>query len=293
VRPPLSPLLITGPTASGKSAYAIARSAEQPSVIINADSMQVYRELAIITARPTAQEERQVPHRLFGHVPGSEPYSAGRYTREVAAVLAEAASSNLRPIIVGGTGLYIRALLQGLSPVPPVPEDVRSHWRREADRLGAANLHAVLARQDPEMASRLRPSDPQRVTRALEVQAATGRSLLEWQQQPGVPLIDETLAETVVMRPQREELLARADARFDAMMAAGALQEVAALADLHLDPTLPVMRALGVPPLLRHWAGEVAREVAVSEAKLATRQYIKRQLTWIKRNMSAWKQLET
>ena len=282
------PLLIAGPTASGKSAYALARAAEQPSVIINADSMQVYRELRVLTARPNAEEEARAPHALYGHVPAREAYSAGRYVREVAEVLARAEAEGLRAVIVGGTGLYFMALLQGLSPVPQVPADVRAFWRAEADRLGASELHAVLAARDSVMAERLRPSDLQRVTRALEVLDATGRSLAGWQTVAGVPLLDAMGCEKVVVMPGREAIYARADQRFDAMMEQDALAEVMGLGALGLDPALPAMRALGVPQLLAAIRGEMSLVAGVAEAKAATRRYIKRQMTWLKRNMISW-----
>lgn len=282
------PLLIAGPTASGKSAYALARAAERPSLVINADSMQVYVDLVLLSARPSAEDEAEVPHALYGHVDGAEAYSAGRYAREVAPVLERARVEGLRPIIVGGTGLYFRALLEGLSPVPAIDADVRAHWRAEAERLGPMALHGELTRRDPVMGGRLRPSDPQRVTRALEVLEATGRSLAEWQAIKGEPLLDEAACERVVVLPSRAELHARADARFDAMMAAGALDEVMRLAARGLGPALPVMRALGVPQLLAHVAGEVSLADAVDQAKAETRQYIKRQVTWLRRNMIAW-----
>lgn len=284
----LAPLLIAGPTASGKSAYAMARARSEPSIIVNADSMQVYRELRIITARPSVEDEALVPHALYGFVPASEAYSAGRYVRDVAEVLERAQREGLRPIIVGGTGLYFMALLEGLSPVPPIPDNVRAHWRAEAERLGAAELHAVLTAHDAIMGERLRPSDPQRVTRALEVLEATGQSLAVWQQTAGTPLIGAETCEKVVVLPDREAVFARADERFDAMMDGGALEEVAALGALGLDPALPAMRALGVPQLLSFQRGKMARDAAVAEAKAETRRYIKRQITWLKRNMITW-----
>ncbi len=284
----LAPLLIAGPTASGKSAYAMARAAERPSLIVNADSMQVYRELRVVTARPTAEDEAAVPHALYGSVSACEAYSVGRYVADVAEVLARAKRDGLRPIIVGGTGLYFMALLEGLSPVPPIPDTVRAHWRAEAERLGPAELHAVLVARDRVMGEKLRPSDPQRVTRALEVLEATGTSLAVWQQTAGTPVIGAEACERIVILPQREAVFARADQRFDAMMASGALEEVAALGALGLDSALPAMRALGVPQLLRYQRGEMGREAAVGEAKAETRRYIKRQMTWLKRNMIAW-----
>ena len=284
----LRPLLIAGPTASGKSAYALARAAEQPSLIINADSMQVYADLRILTARPSAADEARTPHALYGHVSGQQAYSAGQYAREVATVLEHARASGERPIIVGGTGLYFKALLEGLSPVPAIPDDVRAFWRAEAERLGAQDLHAVLAARDPQMAAVLRPGDPQRVTRALEVLDATGQSLLVWQRVTGQPLIDEAACEKVVIMADRARLYARADARFDAMIEQGALNEVAALRACALDPTLPVMRAVGVPQLLAFIDGTLALPAAADAARMETRRYIKRQLTWLKRNMGEW-----
>ena len=283
--PAPSPLLIAGPTASGKSAYAMAAAARAPSLIINADSMQVYRDLRILTARPLPEDEALVPHALYGHVDGAESYSAGRYVREVALALARAREKGWQPIIVGGTGLYFKALLEGLSPVPNIPEEVRAYWRAQAVALGPARLHERLAARDPEMAARLRPSDPQRVTRALEVLEATGQSLAVWQATPGVPLIDPAACERVVIALDRAALYARADARFDAMIVGGALEEVARLHARGLDPALPVMRALGVPHLMQHIRGDTSLEDATGAAKMATRHYIKRQLTWLKRNI--------
>lgn len=284
-----APLLITGPTASGKSAYAMARAGETASVIINADSMQVYRDLAILTARPSGLDEAAIPHALYGFVDGAVAYSAGRYVSDVANALADAQAQQRRPIIVGGTGLYFLALLEGLSPVPPIPNDVRDFWRSEAVRLTSEELHAVLQTRDPDMAARLRPSDPQRVTRALEVLEATGRSLAEWHKTPGRPLIDLAGCEKVVVTCDRAAAYARADARFDQMVSCGALEEISALDRRRLDPALPVMRALGVPWLLQHGRGEMALSDAVAASKLETRRYIKRQLVWIKRNMISWK----
>lgn len=289
----LPPLLIAGPTASGKSALALQRAAREASVIINADSMQVYADLRILTARPTPEDETQIAHALYGFVDGKDAYSTGRYVTDVARVLEVGARDGLRPIIVGGTGLYFKALLDGLSPVPAVADDIRAFWRSQATRLGPAALHAELAERDPEMAARLRPSDPQRVTRALEVLAATGRSLADWQAVPGAPLIDVSACEKIVVMPAREALFQRADARFDAMVAAGALAEVRSLVMHELDPTLPVMRALGVRHLIHHAIGQTTLEDAVASAKQDTRHYIKRQLTWIRRNMSSWNTITT
>ena len=282
------PILIAGPTASGKSALALRIAEAVGGVVINADAMQVYRELPILSARPSREDEARAPHWLYGHVAASDAYSTGRYIIDVTAALAEARAKNLRPIIVGGTGLYFKALLEGLSPVPAIPDAVRAHWRGEAQRLGAQALHKTLHTRDPEMAERLSPSDKQRLTRALEVLDATGLSLAHWQRQPGTPVLAETETVRLVMRPDRTELLARCDARFDMMMADGALDEVRALLEANLDPKLPAMGALGVAPLAAHIRGEAELAEAGARAKLETRQYVKRQLTWLKRNMISW-----
>ena len=285
-------ILIAGPTASGKSALALALAERCAGVVINADSMQVYRELRILTARPTPEEERRVPHALYGFVPASEAYSVGRYMADAARVIATARAEGRVPVVVGGTGLYFKALLEGLSPIPAVPEAVRAHWRAEARRLGSTALHRVLAECDPQTAAVLRPTDPQRVVRALEVFEATGRPLADWQRIPGKPLLTGQTAVQLVVSPDRTELYRRCETRFEGMLEQGALGEVAALRALALDPKLPAMNALGVAPLLAYLTGEVTLEAAVTQAKADTRRYAKRQLTWLRRNMIAWKWLD-
>lgn len=282
------PILIAGPTASGKSAYALSLARDN-GVIVNADSMQVYEELEILSARPPADDLALAEHRLYGHVPMREGYSVGRFVREAEAVLAEIAAAGRRPIIVGGTGLYMKALLEGLSPIPAIPPAIREHWRAEADRLGPSKLHRTLAGMDPGTAARLSPTDPQRIVRALEVIDATGRPLWEWQTEPGRPILkpDETVR--LVVLPDRAVLHARSDRRFEGMMEQGALAEVERIAALNLDPALPGMRALGLRPLMAHLAGEMTLEDAVEEGKAETRRYIKRQATWISGNMKSWK----
>lgn len=286
-------ILIAGPTASGKSALALRLAEQAGGSIINADSMQVYRELRVLTARPTVEDERRVPHLLYGHVASAEAYSAGRYAREVATAIAEVRAGGRRPVIVGGTGLYFRALLQGLSPIPDVPEAVRAYWRAEAAAHPSEALHAQLADRDPEMAARLRPSDTQRVTRALEVLEATGKSLAYWQSLPGEPVLNEQETIRLVVTPDREHLYQRCDARFAVMMEGGALDEVRLLASLNLDAGLPAMRALGVAPLMQFLAGTLGRAEAQATATLETRQYAKRQLTWLRSNMQSWKAIHT
>ena len=283
-----TPILIAGPTASGKSALALRIAEALNGVVINADAMQVYRELRVLSARPSPDDECRAPHWLYGHVPAHEAYSTGRYLRDVAEVLQRANTRGSRLIFVGGTGLYFKALLGGLSPVPDIAADVRERWRAEAQRVGATVLHAQLAARDAEMAQRLAPGDTQRITRALEVLDATGRSLAEWQGIKGVPLLGATPTVRLVLRPDRKDLVARCDARLDQMMADGALDEVRALVAAGLDPKLPAMGALGVVPLAAYLRGEIDLTAAVDRAKLETRQYVKRQLTWLKRNMISW-----
>jgi tRNA dimethylallyltransferase len=291
--PSRRPILIAGPTASGKSAIALAWAERYGGIIINADSMQVYRELRILTARPTAEEEARVPHALYGHVPGREAYSVGRWVEDVEAALQDAQKRDLRPIIVGGTGLYFKALLEGLSPIPAIPQPIRAHWRAEAERLGPAALHSVLAGKDPEMAARLSATDTQRITRALEVLDATGRSLADWQREAGRPVLDPDETDRYLVTIDREALYARCDRRLDAMMAGGALREVRHLLELDLDPDLPILGALGVRPLADLLAGRCSAEAAAAQVKAETRQYAKRQLTWLRRNMNAWNAIST
>lgn len=282
------PILIAGPTASGKSALALELAEACGGVVINADSMQVYAELGILSARPSDEDEARAPHRLYGHVPASEPYSVARWLEDVAHVVAEAEASGRRPIIVGGTGLYFQALTEGLSPLPPISADIRQHWRSQSQQVQPEALHAMLRERDPVMADRLAPSDAQRVTRALEVVEATGRSLAEWQKVRTRPLVDRASAECWLVSRPREELHRRCDQRFDLMIQAGALQEVQALMQLGLPAGLPAMRALGVQPLAAHLAGRLALDEAVARAKAETRQYVKRQETWARRYMADW-----
>jgi tRNA dimethylallyltransferase len=285
-------ILIAGPTASGKSRLALALAERHRGLVINADSMQVYSDLAILTARPSPEEEARVPHALYGHVGGGEAYSAGRFLADAARAIAEARAADRLPIFVGGTGLYFKALTEGLAPVPPIPPATRQRWRAEAARIGAAGLFARLAASDPETASKLRPTDTQRLTRALEVLEATGVGLSVWQRRRGEPLIDIARAARFLAAPDRDALYRRADARFEEMLRAGALAEAAVLISKKYDAELPVMHALGVRPLARHLAGEIGLDAATGLAKTETRQYIKRQLTWVRRNMIAWKSID-
>jgi tRNA dimethylallyltransferase len=279
-------ILIAGPTASGKSALALALAEKLGGTIINADSMQVYRDPRIITARPTPEEEARVPHRLYGHVDAAENFSVGRWCTEAADVLAAARREARTAIVVGGTGLYFSALTQGLAAVPPIPAQIRNEVRGRLASEGVEALHAELTRRDPAAAARLMPGDRARVTRALEVILATGRSLLLWHEANMPARVDAALAAKVFLMPDRDALLRRVDARFDAMMAAGALDEVRALAARRLDPSLPAMKAHGVPWLIRHLNGEITLAEAVEGGKRDTRQYTKRQATWFRNQLS-------
>lgn len=285
---PPAPVLIAGPTASGKSALALVLARALGGVVVNADSMQVYADLRIITARPTPEEEAQAPHRLYGHVDGAVNHSVGRWLADAAREIGEAERAGLVPILVGGTGLYFKALTEGLSDMPAVPDAVRARVRAEAEGVETPALHARLAERDPQSAARLRPSDRLRVLRALEIHAATGRSLSSFHaaREPG-PLGGRPLRR-LFLAPDRAILRARIDARFDAMMGEGALDEVAALAARGLDPMLPVMRAHGVPGLIAHLRGEASLADAVARAKADTRAYAKRQFTWFRNSMPGW-----
>jgi tRNA dimethylallyltransferase len=284
-------ILIAGPTASGKSALALRLAERMGGSIVNADSMQVYRDFRVLTARPTPAEESQAPHLLYGHVDAAENYSVGRWLADASRALAAVERAGRLPIFVGGTGLYFRALIRGLSSMPPVPEAVRAKIRREAEGTPAAALHARLATHDPATAARLRPTDRQRIIRALEIFEATGRPLTEWQASPGKPLIEPGHAISVFLSVDRAELRARIDARFDAMLVEGALEEARALAARKLDPALPAMKAHGAPWLTRHLAGEISLAEAAKEAKADTRKYAKRQETWFRHQLPQFKWL--
>jgi tRNA dimethylallyltransferase len=281
-------IFIAGPTASGKSALALTLAQKLGGTVINADSMQVYRDLRVITARPTPAEEARVPHRLYGHIDATENYSVGRWCAEVAVALADTRRAGRTPIVVGGTGLYFKALTRGLAAVPDIPAAVRAEVRARLASEGAAALHAELARRDPISAARLMPGDRARITRALEVVLATGRSLVDWQREGMPAILDPALAAKVFLTPDRNELLRGIDARFDAMVESGAIDEVRALAARGLDPALPAMKAHGVPWLIRYLKGEIALAEAAEGGKRDTRQYTKRQATWFRNQMPGW-----
>ncbi|TPQ36105.1 tRNA (adenosine(37)-N6)-dimethylallyltransferase MiaA [Bradyrhizobium guangdongense] len=278
-------ILIAGPTASGKSALALELAQSVGGVVINTDSMQVYRDLRIITARPSPADEALVPHRLYGHVDASVNYSAGAWLADAAAALAEAQAQGRVPIFIGGTGLYFKALTAGLSTVPQIPAEVRESVRARLEQNGVEALHAELATRDPRAAERLNVRDRTRIARALEVVEATGRSLLDWHTEGQPPLLPKDSFRALFLAPERDELYARIDARFDAMLGAGALAEIARLAERHLDPLLPAMKAHGVPALIRHLNGEISLDEAATIGRADTRHYAKRQFTWFRHQL--------
>lgn len=276
-----APVLIAGPTASGKSALAMDLAARDGRTVVNADALQVYANWRILTARPTVEEEAALPHALYGHIPRDAPYSVGHWLREVAPLLS-------RPVvIVGGTGLYLSALTEGLADIPATPQDIRA----EADRILAQHGIAALLRDlDPATAARIDRQNPARAQRAWEVLRATGRGLALWQADTPAPLIPLDRAEPLVLRPDVPWLNARIDRRFDAMIAAGALDE--ARAELpHWDATRPSSRAIGAPELIAHLRGETTLPDAIAAAKTASHQYAKRQRTWFRSRMAGWRNL--
>lgn len=278
-------VLIAGPTASGKSALALALAEATGGIVINTDSMQVYRDLRIITARPSPEEEARVPHRLYGYCDAAVNCSAGTWVADAAAVLAEARAANRLPIFIGGTGLYFKALTRGLSAVPPIPQEVRDDVRARMERDGVEALHAELARRDPVSGAKLKPRDTARIARALEVIEATGRALPDWHNEGLPPLLEPDGVKAIFLAPDRKELYDRIDARFEAMLNAGALDEVRALAARKLDPILPAMKAHGVPALTRYLAGGITREQAIEIGQTDTRHYAKRQFTWFRHQL--------
>lgn len=285
--PDRSPILIAGPTASGKSALAVALAERLDGIVINADSMQVYEGWHLLTARPDAAEEARVPHRLYGHVDPALRYSTGAWLRAVAGVLAEARGTGAVPVIVGGTGLYFGALTKGLADIPAIPDAVR---REATDRLAARGADALrrdLLARDPAAAA-LDLENPRRAVRAWEVFAATGRSITGWARETPPPLLPPDRAVRLAIEADRDVLVARIERRFDTMVDAGALEEVAAMAARNLDPALPAMRAVGAPPLMAHLAGELTLAEAIGQAKTDTRRYAKRQRTWLRNQMADW-----
>jgi tRNA dimethylallyltransferase len=281
-------VLIAGPTASGKSALALALAEKLNGTIVNADSMQVYGGLRVITARPTPEEEARAPHVLYGHIDAGEIYSTGRWLNDASAALAAIAAAGRVPIVVGGTGLYFKALTEGLAAVPPIPADVRDAVRTRLESEGVSALYAELIERDLVTAARLMPLDRTRIARALEVVLATGRSIGDWHKEALPPVIDPANCAKIFLACERKELVARIEKRFAAMLEAGALEEVRALAGRQLNPLLPAMKAHGVPWLIRHLNGEITQAVAAEGTVMDTRRYAKRQLTWFRGQMKDW-----
>ncbi|MBB4264904.1 tRNA (adenosine(37)-N6)-dimethylallyltransferase MiaA [Roseospira visakhapatnamensis] len=285
--PPPPLILLAGPTASGKSGLALALARAFDGVVVNADSMQVYRDLRLLTARPSPEDEALAPHRLYGVLDGAEVCSAARWAVLAKDTLRETWEAGRVPIVTGGTGLYLEALTEGLSPIPDIPAGIRAAARARLDRMGNTAFHAALIARDPVTAARLDPGNSQRLVRAWEVLDATGRSLSWWQDQPPDPPVVSARRLTLVLDPPREALRAAIDARFVAMIAAGALAEVAALLARGLPPDRPVMKAVGVPDLAAHLRGETDLETAVMRAQAASRRYAKRQRTWLRGRVRA------
>jgi tRNA dimethylallyltransferase len=277
-------VLIAGPTASGKSAAALALAERISGAVINADAMQVYREAPILTAQPDAEARAKAPHLLYGHVSARELYSVGRYVEDARRALAKVRAMGKTPIFAGGTGLYFTALTEGLADIPPTPAETRARARALLEEIGVGELHARLSARDPETASTLRATDPQRVVRAWEVLEATGLPLAHWRQKQSLPLLGRLTLARFVLDPPRPLLRDRIAQRFEAMLDHGGEKEALALSDL--DPALPSAKLLGLRQLIAHAQGKISREKAILEAVTATRQFAKRQITWFRNRMA-------
>lgn len=281
-------LVIAGPTASGKSALAVDVAEQISGVVINADSMQVYRGLEILASTPDKGMQARAPHRLFGVLAPDKPCSAGEWRERAITEIRLAHDTDRVPVVVGGTGLYLRSLMTGIARMPAIPTDIRDRIRASLTREGSASLHARLRQGDPDTAGRLSEHDGQRICRALEVLEATGRSLTDWQREGSRPAdLGDLKFSTILLMPPREELYPACDARFDHMLENGALDEIRNLAELGLDPALPAMKALGVPDLLSYIKGTLSLDEARRQAQQATRRYVKRQMTWFRHQIIA------
>jgi tRNA dimethylallyltransferase len=285
-------LLIAGPTAGGKSALALRAAERIGGEIVNADALQLYADLRVLTARPTPEEEARAPHHLFGVADGADGWSVGRWLKAALPLIQNIGAYGRRAIVVGGTGLYFRALTQGLAEIPPVPAAVRQAAAAAYDDLGEDAFRAALAEQDPDAAARIGPGDRQRLLRAYDVVRATGRALSAWQADTRPPLAPGQWR-AVVVEPDRQTLYARCDARLAAMVQAGALEETRALAARALDPALPVMKAVGYRELAAYLSGETPLEEAMILARQETRRYAKRQLTWLRNQTPDWPRVRT
>jgi tRNA dimethylallyltransferase len=276
-----------GPTASGKSALALAVAERIGGEIINADSMQVYRDFRVLTARPSLEEEQEAPHHLYGHVDAAERYSTGRWLTDALAAIADIRTRNKTPILVGGTGLYFKALTQGLAEMPEVDPELRAALIARAEREGAPALYAELASLDPQTAARLEPNDAPRIIRALEVIETTGESITSFQANTK-PALAANEWRGIALTPDREALYVAINGRFDKMLEQGALEEVRAFAARNLDPTLPAIKAHGAPALSAYLRGEISLAAATEIGQRDTRRYAKRQFTWIGGQMPDW-----
>jgi tRNA dimethylallyltransferase len=281
--------LIAGPTASGKSDIAMALAKLLPATIINADASQVYRDLRILSARPSLEDEAAAPHRLFGHIDGAQACSAADWAHEAKVAIAETIAAGRLPILVGGTGLYLRTLIDGIAPVPEIDPDIRGEVRR----LDVSLAYAALLREDQDAAARLAPSDRTRIARALEVVRSTGRTLKHWQESSVGGIGDQIEVVPLILLPPRDWLYARCDTRFVMMLERGGIDEVKALFARQLNPALPVMRAIGVREVAATIADPAAATQQITLAQIATRQYAKRQFTWFRNQFpSEWLRAE-
>jgi tRNA dimethylallyltransferase len=286
-------ILITGPTASGKSALALELAERHGGVVINADSMQVYDTLQVLTARPSDAETAGLAHHLYGHVAACRNYSTGEWLRDVSVLLPSLRAEGRLPVFVGGTGLYFKALTGGLSDMPEIPADIRENLRARLIEEGPQALFGELEAADPDMAARLSATDGQRIVRALEVVAATGQSIAVFQQRKGLMLIDPERAEKCVVLPERKILHQRIDRRFEIMLETGAIEEVRALLSLAPAPDAPVLRAIGVAEIVALLAGTMTRDQVIERGSALTRQYAKRQMTWFRNQMDdSWQRFD-
>ncbi len=285
-------ILITGPTASGKSALAVELARSHDGVVVNADSMQIYNTLRILTARPSEADMEGIPHHLYGHIPAAQAYSTGVWLREAGALVERLRGEGRMPVFVGGTGLYFKALTGGLSDIPEIPSDIRNRLRSRLLAEGAEVLHRELAERDRAVAETLNPQDGQRIVRALEVIEATGRSIAAFQGKTGPMVVDPDRARKIVVLPDRAVLHERINGRFEKMLAIGAEEEVQALLALDLPPEMPVMKAIGVAQIAAMLKGEMTRADVLEAGAAATRQYAKRQMTWFRNQMDeSWERL--
>lgn len=289
---PRTPILIAGPTASGKSALALRLAGERGGVVINADSQQIYRDWHILSARPSGEEEAQAPHRLYGHITLDTIYSTGHWLEEATREIERCRTSDETPIVVGGTGLYFKALTLGLARIPRVDPKIRAAGEAELERLGLVAFVEALHPRDPKTCARIDLQNPRRVLRAWEVLAHTGKGIADWQDATPPPVLPLNACHAIALTPPRDWLYQRCDQRFDDMVNTGVLDEVEAVLRLDLPKDAPGLKAVGASELTAHLKGEMSLEDAVDRAKKETRRYAKRQSTWIRNQMQAWQSLD-